>query len=103
MVLGVAINAAGISRATLINNVGATTELIGTLGIAAIVAVGLIFFKHEAGPSILFSSKPVGGGSVSLTLVGLAALLPVTTLLGWEGAADLAEETKVSERPHRRQ
>jgi amino acid transporter len=56
--------------------------------------VGLIFFKHKAGPSILFSTAPVGGGSINITTIGLAALLPVTTLLGWEGAADLAEETK---------
>ena len=39
-------------------------------------------------------SGPVGGGKITLTAVGLAALLPVFVLLGWEGAADLAEETK---------
>ncbi len=94
VVAGVLINALGIRRATLMNNIGASTELIGTLGIAVIVAIGLFFFKHKAGPSILFSSKVVGGGSVTITTLGLAALLPVTTLLGWEGAADLAEETK---------
>ncbi len=94
VVAAVALNAAGIKRATHINNVGATTELIGTLGIAAVVAVGLIFFKDKAGPDILFDSDPVGGGTIDLTVLGLAALLPVTTLLGWEGAADLAEETK---------
>jgi amino acid transporter len=94
VVVGVAINAAGVRRATLINNLGATTEFVGTLGIGAVIAVGLIFFKHEAGPSILFNSKPVGGGSITITTLGLAALLPVTTLLGWEGAADIAEETK---------
>jgi amino acid transporter len=94
VVLSVAVNAAGIKRATTINNIGATTELLGTLGMATVVAVGLIVFKHKAGPSILFDSTPVGGGSINLTVLGLAALLPVSTLLGWEGAADLAEETK---------
>jgi amino acid transporter len=94
VVVGVAFNAAGIRRATLVNNVGATTELVGTLGIAAVVAVGLFFLKDKAGPEILFDSSPVGDGSINLTVLGLAALLPVTTLLGWEGAADLAEETR---------
>jgi amino acid transporter len=90
----VAINAAGVRRATFMNNLGATTELVGTLGVAAIVAVGLFFFDHTAGPSIFFDTTPVGGGHIDLTAIGLAALLPVTTLIGWEGAADLAEETK---------
>jgi amino acid transporter len=94
VVVAVAFNAAGIKRATHVNNVGATTELIGTLGMAAAIAVGLIFFKDKAGVDILFDADPVGGGSIDLTVLGLAALLPVTTLLGWEGAADLAEETK---------
>jgi amino acid transporter len=94
VVLSVAFNAAGIKRATLVNNIGATTELLGTIGMALVIAVGLIVFKDTAGPSILFDSTPVGGGSINLTVLGLAALLPVSTLLGWEGAADLAEETK---------
>ncbi len=34
------------------------------------------------------------GGPVNLTTIGLALLLPVYTLLGWEGSADLAEETR---------
>jgi amino acid transporter len=94
VVAAVAISAAGVRRATLSNNVGATIEIIGTIGVALILAVGLIFFKHQAGPGILLNSTPVAGGPVNLTTIGLAALLPVTTLLGWEGAADLAEETK---------
>lgn len=94
VVAAVAISAAGVRRATLSNNVGATIEIVGTIGVALILAVGLIFFKHKAGPGILLNTTPVGGGRVNLTSIGLAALLPVTTLLGWEGAADLAEETK---------
>jgi amino acid transporter len=94
VVVAVIINATGIRRATFINNLGAVTEIVGTIGIGIVVGVGLFFFDHKAGPSILFETNPVGGGPVNLTTVGLAALLPITTLLGWEGAADLAEETK---------
>lgn len=94
VVVALAFNAAGIKYATHVNNVGATTELVGTIGMGLAVAVGLFFFKDKAGADILFDSHPVGGGSINVTVLGLAALLPVTTLLGWEGAADLAEETK---------
>ena len=94
VVVAVAFNAAGIKYATKVNNVGATTELVGTIGLGLAVAVGLFFFKDKAGVDILFDTDPVGGGSINLTVLGLAALLPVSTLLGWEGAADLAEETK---------
>ena len=94
VVAGVIINALGVRRATFTNNIGATAELVGTLGLAAVIFVFLFFFKHSAGPSMLFNTTPVGGGKINLTVVGLALLLPATTLLGWEGAADLAEETK---------
>lgn len=95
ILLAVIVNIIGIRFATMINNIGATTELIGTVGIAIVVVFGLLFFfKHDAGPSVLFHAHQVKGSSVSLTTLGLAALLPVYTLLGWEGSADLAEETK---------
>jgi amino acid transporter len=43
---------------------------------------------------VLTSTERVGNAPITLTAVALAALLPVYVLLGWEGAADLAEETK---------
>lgn len=91
--VAVVINIVGVKAAGLINNIGATTELVGTLGLAAVTAVGLFFFDNSEGPSVLFDTNPVGGGNIGLTVIGLAALLPLYTLLGWEGAADLAEET----------
>ena len=93
IVAAVLISATGIRRAGHINNIGAVMEILGTVVLAVVVGVGLFFFKDQAGPGILFSAKPVGNGSVTLTVVALAALLPVTTFLGWEGSADLAEET----------
>ena len=94
IVVAVTINIVGIKAATWINNFGATTELVGTLGLAAIAAVGLFFFADKAGPEVLFHSGQVDGSAITLTSLGLAALLPIYTLLGWEGSADLAEETK---------
>jgi amino acid transporter len=89
------LNLISIRATAVVNNFGVTFELAGSLIAAGILFVGAIFFfKHSAGPSVLFQSGPVGGAKINLTAVGLAALLPVFVLLGWEGAADLAEETE---------
>jgi amino acid transporter len=90
----VVINIVGVKLTGLINNVGATTELVGTLGLGAVVAVGLFFFDRIEGPKVLLDTPPTSGGEIGLVVLGLAALLPIYTLLGWEGAADLAEETR---------
>jgi amino acid transporter len=94
IIVGIIINAVGVRAATWINNIGASVELVGTIGLAVITLVGLFFFSHKAGPSILFHTNRIDGGHVDFTAVMLAALLPVYTLIGWEGSADLAEETR---------
>jgi amino acid transporter len=89
------LNLVGVKIATLFNNVAASAELVGTFGIGLITLVGLVFFfKHSQGPSLLFQAHAASGARFSLTNLGLAALLPIFTLIGWEGCADLAEETK---------
>jgi amino acid transporter len=91
----VVLNLVGVKIATMVNNVAASAELIGTFAIGLITLVGvLFFFKHQAGASILFDAHPTGHSHVNLEYVGLAALLPIFTLIGWEGCADLAEETR---------
>lgn len=94
IVAAVAVNIVSIKAATMFNNVGASAELIGTLGLTVVVAIGLFFFSHKQGPGILVQTGSSTGGPVNLTTIGLALLLPVYTLLGWEGSADLAEETR---------
>jgi amino acid transporter len=94
IILGCVINAIGVRAATWINNLGAMVELVGTVGLAALMGVGLFFFADKEGPSVLFQTGPVGGGGVTFTAIMLAVLLPVYTLIGWEGSADLAEETR---------
>jgi amino acid transporter len=93
VLLAVVINIIGVKAAGWVNNIGATTELIGTLGLGLVMLVGLFFFPHKEGLQVLFQHHPVGGSPINLSVVGAAALLPLYTLLGWEGAADLAEET----------
>jgi amino acid transporter len=94
IIAAVVLNIISIRAATWFNNVGASAELIGTLGLTAILAVGLFFFADKQGPSVLTQVGSATGGPINITTVGLAMLLPVYTLLGWEGSADLAEETR---------
>lgn len=93
IVVAVGINIISIKAASMVNNVGATMELVGTLGFTLVLAVGLFFFHHSQGPHVLFQSGSSNGSKLGFGTVGLALLLPVYTLAGWEGSADLAEET----------
>jgi amino acid transporter len=89
------LNLVGIKVATMVNNLAATAELVGTIGIGLVVLVGVFFFfHHQQGPSVLFNAHPADGSPVSFDGVVLAALLPILLLTGWEGCADLAEETR---------
>jgi amino acid transporter len=88
------LNLLSVKIATMVNNVAASAELIGTIGIGLVTLVGVaFFFGHKAGPSILFNTHPTATKHINLEYIGLAALLPIFTLIGWEGCADLAEET----------
>lgn len=89
----VVVNVIGIKVAAMVNNVGATTELVGTLGLALVLFIGVFFFTDRQGISVIFQVGAVGGGHINATTIGLAALLPIYLFLGWEGSADLAEET----------
>jgi amino acid transporter len=91
--VAVIINITSIKLTAGVNNVGASVELLGTLGITVILGVGLAFFHHIQGPGILLQHKSTLGTPVTLTAFATALLLPIWTLAGWEGAADLAEET----------
>ncbi|CAM5350408.1 Amino acid permease OS=Streptomyces antimycoticus OX=68175 GN=SSPO_025690 PE=4 SV=1 [Streptomyces antimycoticus] len=83
-----------------VNNVGASIELVGTVLLALVLAVGAFFaFRHTQGPAILTDTTPVDGSPITLTSVALAALLPVYVLLGWEGAADLARRPPIPAGP----
>jgi amino acid transporter len=88
------LNIIGVRLATRINNIGASIELVGTVILGLVLAAGvMVFFGHTEGLAILTDTTPLSGESITMVSVSLAALLPVYVLLGWEGAADLAEET----------
>jgi len=93
IVVAVTINLASIKAAGMVNNAGATMELLGTIGGTVALAIGLFFFHHIQGPHVLTQTGSSSGSGLGFGTIGLALLLPVWTLAGWEGSADLAEET----------
>jgi amino acid transporter len=89
-----AINIFGIKVATKMNDIGAVIELLGSAVLmAALIGGVFFFFSNTQGFGLLVDTTPASGQPLSLTTFALAMLLPVNVLLGWEGAADLAEET----------
>jgi amino acid transporter len=93
MAAAAVINIVSIRAVSAVNNTGVFFEITGSVGAAALLFFGAIFFfHHDAGFSILVSTQRTTGGSLWYGFV-LAALLPLYCFIGWEGAADLAEET----------
>jgi len=93
MAVAALINIISIKAVSAVNNVGVFFEIVGSIVAAALLLVGgVFFFHHTAGLHVLVSSERTSGGSLWYGFV-LAALLPMYCFIGWEGAADLAEET----------
>jgi amino acid transporter len=93
MVAAGLINIISIKAVSAVNNTGVFFEITGSVGAAALLFFGgIFFFHHDAGFHILVSTQRTTGGALWYGFV-LAALLPLYCFIGWEGAADLAEET----------
>ena len=93
MAVAAIINIISIRAVSAVNNTGVFFEIGSSVVAAALLFVGAIFFfHHDAGFAILTSTQRTSGGSLWYGFV-LAALLPLYCFIGWEGAADLAEET----------
>jgi amino acid transporter len=93
MVVAGVINIVSIKAVSAVNNTGVFFEIAGSVVAAALLFFGAAFFFHrDAGFAILTSTQRTSGGALWYGLV-LAALLPLYCFIGWEGAADLAEET----------
>ncbi|HEY7605384.1 MAG TPA: amino acid permease [Actinomycetes bacterium] len=90
------INLARVKIASRINNVAAfTAELAASIVLTLILLVVGFIINRENSLSFLTSSEGVPtGGFLSAFL--LSGLLGIWVLTGFEGAADLAEETKMA-------
>jgi amino acid transporter len=94
MAAAAVINIISIRAVSAVNNTGVFFEITGSVGAAALLFFGgIFFFHHDAGFAILTSTQRTSGGALWYGFV-LSALLPLYCFIGWEGAADLAEETK---------
>jgi len=93
IIFAVIVNIISIKLTARINNGGAAVELVGTIGLTAILGIGIAFFAQKQGASILFQHGSSNGGKINITAIATALLLPIWTIAGWEGSADLAEET----------
>lgn len=94
IIIGLAANIVSVKVTAMVNNIGASAELFGTLGLGLLVAVCLPFFGHVQGPKILFQVGNTTGSPITLSVLALATLLPIYTISGWDASADLAEETR---------
>jgi amino acid transporter len=86
------INIVSIRLVSAVNNVGVFFEIVGSVVAALLLLAGVAFFHHRAGFSILVSTERTNHNPLWYGFI-LAALLPMYCFIGWEGAADLAEET----------
>jgi amino acid transporter len=94
MVAAAIVNIVSIKAVSAVNNIGVVFEILGSVVAAVLLVLGtLFFFHHDAGFSILVSTQRTSPGTLWYGFV-LAALLPMYCFIGWEGAADLAEETR---------
>jgi len=93
MAVAALVNIISIRAVSAVNNTGVFFEITGSVGAAALLFFGAVFFfHHDAGFAILASTQRTSSGALWYGFV-LAALLPLYCFIGWEGAADLAEET----------
>jgi amino acid transporter len=94
IVIGLVANIISVKITAMVNNIGASAELFGTLGLGLLIAICLPFFGHVQGPKILFQVGNTTHSPITLSVLALATLLPIYTISGWDASADLAEETK---------
>ena len=91
------INLAGVRIASRINNVAAFTAELG-LSVVLTVVLLIVGFITNPVQSVSFLTTSAPGDSGFLTAFLLSGLLGIWVLTGFEGAADLAEETQGARR-----
>lgn len=98
-VVTVLINIVSVQLAARVNNVAIFTEILGTVVFAAVILVlwGVHGNGHGHNPSILGNTSGTIVGS-GIYRFGLAGLIGIYTLVGFELSADLTEEAVDSQR-----
>jgi amino acid transporter len=87
------INLAGVRIASRINNIAAYTAELGLSVVLTLILLIVGFITHPV-QSVGFLTTSTPGDSGFLVAFLLSGLLGIWVLTGFEGAADLAEETK---------
>lgn len=89
------LNITGVRVMSFVTNIGTFTEIVGILGVGALL-LGAIFFGKQPhqGVSVLFDTGGTGHGMAYLGGAFLAAMLTATwTMYGFDSAGGMAEET----------
>ena len=92
-----AINLMGVKIASRINNIAAFTAELGLSIVLTLILLAIGFITHPVQSIGFLSTSSVTGGEFPVALL-LSGLLAIWVLTGFEGAADLAEETKLARR-----
>lgn len=85
------IHIVGVRFASRINSAAVFTEVVGMVGLVLIFA--FLAFKNQPSIDILFDRGPVGPAQSYLPAFVMACLMGAYTLVGFESAANLSEET----------
>ena len=91
------INHFGVRVASRINDVSVSAEVLGTIAVGLALLV-VAFMRKTNPPQFLFSHPEQPGGFAYMGAFAFSSLMGAWTLTGFEGAANLAEETRVPER-----
>jgi amino acid transporter len=85
------IHLVGLKLAAVINNASVITEIAGSL----LVGVGLLIYAllHDVQDFSFLTTGPSSAQAPTIGLLAAASLMAAYTLTGFEGAADLAEES----------
>src|SRR5262249_7242662 len=92
-----AINLVGVRIAARINNVAAYVAELGLSIVLTIILLVVGFITHPVQHFGFLATKSVTSAEFP-TAILLSGLLAIWVLTGFEGAADLAEETKLAKR-----
>jgi amino acid transporter len=91
LTLQVFLNIRGVQWATMINNIAVFSEAIGMIGLLILLAIAA-FVQGNPSVDLLFQAKAGADGSYVGPFM-LSMLIGLFTLVGFEAAANLSEET----------